>query len=59
MRVIVGGGDLVKDLAAGLEDGAIAGPAKPEAEIDILVIRAQKRVEAAYLANRRGAEEGT
>ena len=52
VRVVVGGGDLVEDPAARIENGAIAGPAEPEAQIDVLVIRAQKRVESTDLPDR-------
>ena len=52
VSVVVGGGDLVEDPAARIENGAIAGPAEPEAQIDVLVIRAQKRVESTDLPDR-------
>ena len=53
--VIVGGRDLVEDPAARDEDAAIAGPAEPEAQVDVLVIGAVERVEAADLPDRLGA----
>ena len=45
--VVVGRRDLVEDPAAWGEDAAIAGPAEAEAEVDVLVVRAEKRIEAA------------
>ena len=56
--VVVGGRDVVEDPAAGVEDAAIAGPAEAEGEVDVLVIRAQKRVEAADLPEGFGPVEG-
>ena len=41
--VIVGGRDLVEDLAAGGEEAAIAGPSEAEGQVDVLVIRAVER----------------
>ena len=57
--VVVGGRDLVEHPAPGSEDAAIAGPAEPKAQIHVLVIGAQKRIETANLADGLGAVEGT
>ena len=55
--VIVTGRDLVEDPAVGREDAAVARPAEPEGEVDVFVVGVIRRVEAAHLAQRRGAIE--
>src|SRR4051794_12397611 len=57
--MVVAGGDLVEDPAARGEDAVVARPAEPEGEIDVLVIRLERRIEGPGPSQRRGAVEGT
>ena len=57
--VVIAGRDVVIDQAARGEQAAVAGPSQSEGQVDVLVIRAVERIEAAQTLEHIGTIERT